>query len=134
MLVVNKSPANAWDIRDLGSDPWIGKIPWRRAWQPTPAFLHGKFLGQMSLAGYSPWAGRVGHNWSDLWCMHASLNINSKETNEFLIYVMMILSMLKICNPQKNCSVASALYHILSYRKILISEIHNAQERISKVL
>ena len=23
-------------------DPWVGKIPWRRAWQPTPVFLPGK--------------------------------------------------------------------------------------------
>ena len=35
-------------------NPWVGKIPWRRAWQPTPAFLPGKFHGQRSLAGYSP--------------------------------------------------------------------------------
>jgi len=31
------------------------KIPWRRKWQPTPVFLPGKFHGQRSLAGYSPW-------------------------------------------------------------------------------
>ena len=31
-----------------------GKIPWRRAWQPTPVVLPGKFHGQRSLAGYSP--------------------------------------------------------------------------------
>ena len=36
-------------------DPWVGKIPWRRKWQPTPVFLPGKFHGQRSLAGYSPW-------------------------------------------------------------------------------
>ena len=36
-------------------DPWVGKIPWRREWQPTPVFLPGKFNGQRSLAGYSPW-------------------------------------------------------------------------------
>ena len=36
-------------------DPWVGKIPWRRAWQPTPVFLTGKFHGQRSLVGYSPW-------------------------------------------------------------------------------
>ena len=23
-------------------NPWAGKIPWRRAWQPTPVFLPGK--------------------------------------------------------------------------------------------
>ena len=37
------------------SDPWVGKIPWRRAWQPTSVFLSGEFHGQNSLAGYSPW-------------------------------------------------------------------------------
>ena len=34
--------------------PWVGKIPWRRAWQPTPVFLTGESHGQRSLAGYSP--------------------------------------------------------------------------------
>ena len=29
--------------------------PQRRKWQPTPAFLRGKFHGQRSLVGYSPW-------------------------------------------------------------------------------
>ena len=33
----------------------VGKIPWRRAWQPTPVFLPGKSHRQRSLAGYSPW-------------------------------------------------------------------------------
>ena len=44
-----------------GFDPWVGKIPWRRAWQPTPVFLPGEFHGQRNLAGYSPW----GHKESD---------------------------------------------------------------------
>ena len=34
---------------------WVGKMPWRRKWQPTPIFLPGKSHGQKSLAGYSPW-------------------------------------------------------------------------------
>ena len=33
-------------------DPWVGKIPWRRAWQPTPVFLPGESHGEGSLAGY----------------------------------------------------------------------------------
>ena len=33
----------------------VGKIPWRRAWQPTPVVLPGYFHGQRSLVGYSPW-------------------------------------------------------------------------------
>ena len=37
-----------------GFNPWIAKILWRRAWQPTPVFLPGESHGQRSLAGYSP--------------------------------------------------------------------------------
>ena len=33
-----------------GCNPWVGKIPWRRKWQPTPVFLPGQFHGQRSLA------------------------------------------------------------------------------------
>ena len=41
----------------------VGKIPWRRAWQPTPVFLLGESHGQRSLAGCSPWGcKRVGLN------------------------------------------------------------------------
>ena len=39
-----------------GFDPsLVGKIPWRRAWKPTPVSLLGEFHGQRSLAGYSTW-------------------------------------------------------------------------------
>ena len=41
--------------RKPGFSPWIRKIPWRREWQPTPVFLPGKFHGQRSPAGCSPW-------------------------------------------------------------------------------
>ena len=41
-----------------GFDPWVGKIPWRRAWQPTPVFLPGESPGQRNLAGCSPWGRR----------------------------------------------------------------------------
>ena len=48
-------------------NPWFRKIPWRRAWQPTPVFLCGEAHGQRSLMDFSPWDWkRVGHNWSDL--------------------------------------------------------------------
>ena len=36
-------------------DPWVGKIPWRRKWQPAPVFLPGESHGWRSVAGYSPW-------------------------------------------------------------------------------
>ena len=44
------------------SDSWVGKIPWRRARQPTPVFLPRESHGQRSLVGYNPW----GHKQSDV--------------------------------------------------------------------
>ena len=34
----------------------VGKIPWRREWQPIPVFLPGEFHGKRSLEGYNPWS------------------------------------------------------------------------------
>ena len=47
--------------RRLGFNPWVGKIPWRRDWQPILVFLPREFHVKRSLAGYSPW----GHKESD---------------------------------------------------------------------
>ena len=38
-----------------GFNPWVGKILWRRKWQPTPVLLPGKSHGRRSLVGYRPW-------------------------------------------------------------------------------
>ena len=65
VLVVKNPPANAGNMRSK-FHPWVRKIPWRRAWQPTPVFLPGE----------SPWteepgelcsigSQRVGHDSSD---------------------------------------------------------------------
>ena len=45
-----------------GFHPWVGKILWRRKWQPTPVLLPEKFHGRRSLVGYNPWG--VGHDWT----------------------------------------------------------------------
>ena len=52
--MVKNPPVNPGDTRH-GFDPWVGKIPWRRKWQPTPVLLPGKSHGQRNLEGYSPW-------------------------------------------------------------------------------
>ena len=50
-----KEPASQYRrLKSHGFDPWVGKIPWRSAWQPTPIFLPGESQGQRSLAGYGP--------------------------------------------------------------------------------
>ena len=68
-LVVKSWPANAGDMR-RGFDPWVGKIPWRRAWQPTPAFLPGESYGQRSLASYIH--GIAESDTTEATCMHTN--------------------------------------------------------------
>ena len=53
--MVKNLPANAREIRDVDLIPGSGRCPGGGKWQPIPKFLHGKFHGQRSLAGYSPW-------------------------------------------------------------------------------
>ena len=45
--MVKNPSVNAGDVGSF--DPWIGKIPWRSKWQPTPVFLSGKSHGQRNL-------------------------------------------------------------------------------------
>ena len=66
VLILGIQPAgkeSACQCRRPGFDPWVGKIPWRRKWQPTPVFLPGESHGQRSLAGLQSmgWQ-RVGHD------------------------------------------------------------------------
>jgi len=47
--------ASCLKYRRFGFSPWVGKISWRRKWQPTPVFLPGKSHGRRNLVGYRPW-------------------------------------------------------------------------------
>ena len=51
-------------------DPWVGKIPWRRAWQPTPVFLPGESPWTEEPGGYSPWGCKESNTTEQL-SMHA---------------------------------------------------------------
>ena len=72
VLGTKNLPANAGDVKRHGFDPWVGKIPWKRACQPTPMFLPGESLGQRSLAGYSPWDSK-GRTWQRRLSMHKNI-------------------------------------------------------------
>ena len=67
----DKEPAcQCWSHKRCRFDPWVGKIPWRRAWEPTPGFP-GELHGQRSLAGYHPLGHKKSDRTSDFACMHA---------------------------------------------------------------
>ena len=48
-------------MQEIQLDPWVGKIPWGRIWQPTLVFLSGESHGERRLVDHSPW----GHKESD---------------------------------------------------------------------
>ena len=54
--MVKNPPAiqETWVLSLGWKDPWVGKMPWRRAWQPTPVFLPGE----------PPWTEEPGRLWS----------------------------------------------------------------------
>ena len=59
--------------------PWVRKSPWKRVWQPTPAFLPGESHRQRSLRDYSPWG-------------HEELNLSKKLTFSISAFFMVQLS------------------------------------------
>ena len=64
----DEESTNQWRrFKKCGFNPWVEKIPWRRAWQSTPVFLPGESHGQRECGG--PWSiesQRVRHDWSNL--------------------------------------------------------------------
>ena len=63
-------------------NPWVGKIPRSRKWQPTLIFLPGKFHGKRSLAGYSPWDCK--ETWLSDWA-HTQPDSRIHALNHFAI-------------------------------------------------
>ena len=53
-LVAQRIKSICLQCRRLRFNPWVGKIPWRRKWQPTPVLLPLKSYGKRSLVGYCP--------------------------------------------------------------------------------
>ena len=90
VLVVKNPPANAGDVRVLGSILGSGRSPGGRAWQPTLVFLCGESHEQRSLAGYSSWSCGVRHDLSDLAHTHVQ------------DLVLSIFEMLKLKKKKRN--------------------------------
>ena len=78
----------ACQCRRCSFNPWFGKMPWRRKWQPTLVFLPEKSHGQRSLVDYSSWGHkRLGHNLATKTtivsnpCKHAHVHTYSLHTS-----------------------------------------------------
>ena len=68
-------------------ETWVGKIHWKRTWQPAPVFLPRESRGQRRLVGYSPW----GHKESDMTEVTehtVGLKAVSSETSDLYYYIL----------------------------------------------
>ena len=80
---IGKEPGCQWEICNrCGFHPWLRKIPWRRTWQHTVAFLPGELHRQRSLAGNSPW----GHTQPDAGVQLTLLLLEESKFGVSLLY------------------------------------------------
>ena len=80
-------------------DTWVGKIPQRRKWQPTPVFLPGKSYGQRSQAGYGPWGHTgVGH---DLVTKQQKQQRNGLNIDKPHVLLLLFFTFLLVCMKVK---------------------------------
>ena len=61
-------------------EPWVKKIPWRRAWQPTPIFLPGESRGLRSLVGYCPKSHKESDTTEATWHTRTHIHTEKKKT------------------------------------------------------
>ena len=112
-LVVKNPLANAGDIRDLDLIPGLGKIPWRRAWQPTPVLLPGDSHGQRSLAGYSP----QGHKELDMTEVSQHTHTHLYKTESYILELSSVIFIIYI---------STYLYYIIynsTYLTVIVSKL-----------
>jgi len=89
LLNCSKSNPDLLQCRKSAFDSWVGKICWRREWQPTPVFLPGESHKQRSLAGYSSWGSRKLNITEQLTHTHTHNNNNNKYILMFNNFVKM---------------------------------------------
>jgi len=64
-VTIGKEPSyQCRSCKRCGFDPWVRKIPWKRARQPTPVFLPGESHGQRNFVGKSAASHKVGYDWA----------------------------------------------------------------------
>ena len=109
--------------KGYGFDPWVRKIPWKRAWLLTLVLLPGESHGQRSLAGYSSWG-------------HKELGL-TEATWHSCIPVMLVISktlILPLKMLPQSASVAT-IYRIdnqpgpTGYQRVLYSVFYNNLNR-----
>ena len=94
-----------------GFDPWVGKICWRKKWQPTPVFLPGESQGRGRLGSYGSQSHRVGHDWAT----------NTHSFDHILLSSHTFIQFLEQCLTSDRCSLKKKLLSELNVSKFIFS-------------
>ena len=100
-------------------DPWVGKIPWRRDWQPTPIFLPRESHGQRSLVGCYQWGCKESHT-TEHAHMQTPTNIQT-HTHLYSVFKVfylgpsLVVQWLRICLPMQVTWVQSLIGELKSH-------------------
>ena len=94
--------------RRYGFDPWIGKILRSRKWQPIPVFLPGKFHGQRSLAGCSPWCRKESDTTEHAHKLRDALSVQNTQLQR------------EICSKDTVSNPSFAVYKLCDPRHVII--------------
>ena len=99
-----------------GFNPWVRKVPWNRAWHPTPVFLPGESHGRRSLGGYSP-RGRKESDTTEQLHFHFSwLPLLNLGTGIPSAAAMSLQSCPTLCDPRDSSPPGSPVPGILQVR------------------
>ena len=107
------------NLQPMQFDPWFGKIPWNRKWQPTLVFLPGKFHEQRNLAGYSPWSCKESDTKDHA---HARAYAHQKFTcyllHLFYIKTSFVPSLLIDSNSSRNKNIAPT-FQVIEVNRVM---------------
>ena len=93
--LVNNPPT----MQETWIRPWVGKIPWRRAWKLTPVFLPGESHRQRSPAGYSLWGHKESDTTEQLSTAQHSMSVWRNERLYFCFFTCILLMRLSLSQP-----------------------------------
>ena len=72
-----------------GFDSWVGKIPWRKAWKPTPVFFPRKSPWTEEPGGLqSMGSQRVGHNWAT---KHSTAHVFYNYSRDLKLHIILAI-------------------------------------------
>ena len=101
-------------------DPWVGKITWRRKWQPILIFLPEKSHEQRSLEGYSPWGCEELDTTEYACSLSIILMPKRHHLGRYSLVLFIIIIQLKFTNLdlKSNCKFKQELVFVKTFREV----------------